>query len=111
MVPVGIAEQVAIALGADKLVWFVDRLPADGTGRIIRQASATLPMKASGSPAIGRCSRAISMPPAAVPGRLQMRYKRSATGSSERSQLLYPKFVLLQRLSGVGMPFVAWRER
>lgn len=35
-----VAEQVAIALGADKLIYFVDILPRDASGAIIRQASA-----------------------------------------------------------------------
>ena len=35
-----VAERVAVALGADKLVAFVERLPEDRAGRTIRQASA-----------------------------------------------------------------------
>lgn len=35
-----VAERVAVALGADKLVWFVDRLPVGRDGRPLRQASA-----------------------------------------------------------------------
>jgi len=35
-----VAERIAVSLGADKLVWFVDRLPVDRAGRAIRQASA-----------------------------------------------------------------------
>jgi len=39
--PVGeVAERVAVALGADKLVWFVDALPRDESGHIVRQSSA-----------------------------------------------------------------------
>ena len=34
-----VAEQVAVALGADKLVYFVDALPRDAAGRAVRQAS------------------------------------------------------------------------
>ena len=35
-----IASEAAIALNADKLVYFVDRLPVDETGALIRQASS-----------------------------------------------------------------------
>ena len=34
-----VAECVAVALGADKLVYFVDALPRDGDGLVIRQSS------------------------------------------------------------------------
>lgn len=36
-----IASEVAIALNADKLIYFVDQLPIDETGKLIRQASSS----------------------------------------------------------------------
>ena len=98
--PVGeVAEQVAIALGADKLVWFVDRLPADGNGRIIRQASADslaaefVPYppeeRDPGSPGVGDAeSRTSAVPDDARLGRIVERACRASRAGVARVHLL-----------------------